>query len=545
MTTSPGSIDQPLRQAPWLRVGVCLLVALTVAIVFRDGTRDMVATWGEAEYSHGWLIPFISLYLLSIRLGALESARVSESWWGVLLLFAGLMGYVFGELSALFVLVQYSLVLTLWGVALTAVGGRGVRIIWPALVFLLFMVPLPRFIQWNLTNELQLLSSQFGGQILRLMGIPVYLEGNVIDLGNYKLQVVEACAGLRYLFPLMCFGLLSAVLFKGRVWQKVVLFVSSAPIALLMNSVRIAVTGVLVNRFGTEAAEGFLHYFEGWVIFSACLLLMFLEMHLLARASGKPLSEVFDVDLPGVADVDAVRNWRPAGRPLLAAVALLMVFSGVSLVLKDRQENLPAHPALSTFPLVIGEWRGKESSLGSQELEVLQLTDYVMASYDKPGVQSPVELYVAYYESQRKGASVHSPKACLPGGGWKIDQSSEYVIPGLAPDGSGVPVNRTLISMGEQRLLVYYWFMQRGRNLTNEYLVKWYIFWDSITMRRTDGALVRLLTPLAEDEEPEAGDRRLTGFLKDAEPRLYYHIPQADAVPSGEPPAGPLLSGRP
>ena len=107
--------------------------------------------------------------------------------------------------------------------------------IWSALVFLLFMVPLPRFIQFNLSNELQLISSQLGAGIVRLFGIPVSLEGNVIDLGSYKLQVVEACSGLRYLFPLMSFGLLCAVLFKAPVWQRALVFLSSLPITIVMN----------------------------------------------------------------------------------------------------------------------------------------------------------------------------------------------------------------------------------------------------------------------------------------------------------------------
>ncbi len=173
-----------------------------------------------------------------------------------------------------------------------------------------------------------------------------------------------------------------------------------------------------------------------------------------------------------------------------------------------------------------------------EQLEELKLTDYIIASYSRPGVSVPVELYVAYYDSQRKGASIHSPKACLPGGGWAIDEFSQITVPGAAADDAAAPltVNRSLISLGSQRMLVYYWFEQRGRHITNEYLAKWFIFWDSLTMNRTDGALVRVITVVPDATQVDAGDQRLQEFIRIAAPRLGYYIPGAGApvgAPSG------------
>ncbi len=118
----------------------------------------------------------------------------------------------------------------------------------------------------------------------RLLGISVYLEGNVIDLGSYKLEVAEACSGLRYLFPLMSVGAIMAYLINGKAWARVVVFASTIPIAILMNSFRIGVIGVLVDRYGTEQATGILHFFEGWVVFMICLALLTLEAWTLAAA---------------------------------------------------------------------------------------------------------------------------------------------------------------------------------------------------------------------------------------------------------------------
>ena len=135
--------------------------------------------------------------------------------------------------------------------------------------------------------------------VIRAAGLSVFLEGNVIDLGSYQLQVAEACSGMRYLFPLMSFGFLCAVLMRGRWWQQAILFVSTVPITILMNSLRIGIIGILVNYYGIEQAEGFLHDFEGWVIFMSCVVILFAEIWIFARMEKQKFLEIFGLDTPG------------------------------------------------------------------------------------------------------------------------------------------------------------------------------------------------------------------------------------------------------
>jgi exosortase D (VPLPA-CTERM-specific) len=514
----------------WAVPAMLLVGLLLIAFIYREGLAEMARDWEEPEYSYAYLIPFLSLYVLLGRLGDLRGIQLQESLLGVAVLAAGLLAFAVGDLSALYVIVQYGFLLAVWGLVLVAIGPAGIRRIWPALLFLVFLVPLPKFLQFGLSERLQLVSSELGTLMLRLMGVPVFLEGNVIDLGIYKLQVVEACSGLRYLFPLMSFGFLCAVMFRAAAWQRWLIFLSSLPITVVMNSFRIAVTGVLVNRFGTEAAEGFLHYFEGWVIFTACLALMFLEMAVLAKFAGRKLDDVLDLYVPSLQALQGRwLDWSPS-MPLRAAMAMLVAGAALSVFLAGRQELIPSHVPLNTFPLVVGDWRGAEGELSEQELAQLRLTDYAVIKYGSPSEPAPVELYVAYYESQRKGTSAHSPRSCLPGSGWRFESFGQTQLADVQPSGAAIPVNRAVISMGETRLVVYYWFMQRGRLVTNEYLVKWYIFWDSLTQRRTDGALVRVITPVSDAGSIDAADARLTAFVRKFYPSLYYHVPQADAV---------------
>jgi EpsI family protein len=158
-------------------------------------------------------------------------------------------------------------------------------------------------------------------------------------------------------------------------------------------------------------------------------------------------------------------------------------------------------------------------------LQTLMLSDYLMANYHGPAPRS-IALYVAWYDSQRAGRSVHSPRSCLPGGGWQIAELEQVEVPGVQASGRPLRVNRAIVALGDQRQLVYYWFQQRGRVITSEYLAKWYLFWDSLVRSRSDGALVRLIVPVAEGEQSTNADRDLQRFAVELAPVLDRYVPR-------------------
>jgi len=524
----PGALDRP-----GFRAGLFLLVVFLVGALFWDAFIEMERLWQVPEYSHGYLIPFLALYLFLARAERLVEARPEPAWIGVAALVGAMAVLVIGELSALFIIQQYAFLMTVWALALALLGFRGVRAIWASLAMLVFLVPLPVLLQYKLSSGLQFISTDISAFVLRTVGVPVFVDGNVIDMGVSKLQVVEACSGLRYLFPLMTFGFLCGYIYRGPNWHRALIFLAAVPVTIVMNSIRIAVTGVLYNTYGIGAGDSFLHYFEGWVIFVGCLLILFALMVVLARLQRRALDDVFDPQLPTLATLRSLPGVLRVQGPVLAVIPVLALALLASLGLAGREEITPERQSLVSFPLKLGDWRGVESEISREELDVLQLTDYIAANYSNPA-GNWASLYVAYYASQRKGASVHSPRACLPGGGWQILSSRVVGIPGILPDGRELPVNQLVIGSGESRQLVNYWFMQRGRNLTNEYAVKWFIFWDSLTRQRTDGALVRLVTPLPAEGGEEEAAGRLAELIRLAAPRLYYHIPQESLVTTTE-----------
>jgi len=215
---------------------------------------------------------------------------------------------------------------------------------------------------------------------------------------------------------------------------------------------------------------------------------------------------------------------------MVTMVVVVMLGIVVSFGVGRPQELIPDRAPFSTFPLVMGDWHGRVESVEQIYLDALKTDDELMAIYQQQGAEDAVGLWIAYYASQRTGASAHSPRACLPGGGWKIEAFDQYAIPDVQADGSPLLVNRSVISMGEARQLVYYWFEERGRKQTNEYLVKWFIFWDSLTRHRTDGALVRVTTFVPDAALLPEAAARLEEFIRTINPQLTYFLPQESAV---------------
>jgi exosortase D (VPLPA-CTERM-specific) len=512
---------QPLESAKTtaIRVWVLGFVAALVAIVaFRGPLFELVRRWTtQEEYSHGFLIPLVTAWLLWTRRDALRASIGRPAWSGAVLILLATVVHIIGALSAIFVLSQLAFIVALMGVTLAVGGVSLLRAAFAPIIFLIFAIPLPYFVDANLSLQLQLISSQLGVFFIRLFDIPVYLDGNIIDLGTYKLQVVDACSGLRYLFPLLSLSFLAAYLFHAPIWQRALVLLSSIPITIVMNGFRIGMVGVTVDRWGPRMAEGVLHFFEGWIVFMASALILTVEVYLLARLSGRRFFEAFSVSTGSVRLPEA--RPEPASRmPLYACLLLICVTILTSSMISNRSEIIPERSRFVTFPAAIGEWQGHASLLDQQVEQGLALEDYILSDYSKPDGKV-VNLYVAYYASQRTGESPHSPLVCLPGGGWSIIKFERTSY------GAEQSLNRAIIERNGTKQLVYYWYEERGRRIANEYWSKWYLLSDAITENRSDGALIRLITTVLPGELERDADNRLQSFLNNLLPSLDGYLP--------------------
>ncbi|MCD6274136.1 MAG: VPLPA-CTERM-specific exosortase XrtD [Deltaproteobacteria bacterium] len=509
--------------------GTGFYVLLAAGIFFNTFTY-LVPQWQRDDFTYCYLVPFIVIYLIWEKKDQFFAVASRASWKGMPVLCLGIIFFWIGELGGEYFTLYLSFWLVVVGLCWLHLGWRKLKIISFPLVLILTIFPPPNFIYQKISVTLKLISSQLGVAVMQLFGMSAYREGNVIDLGFTQLQVVDACSGLRYLFPLMVLGILLVYFYKEAFWKKVLVVISTVPISILVNGLRIASVGMLYPVFGPKVASGFFHDFSGWFIFMVSLGILLFEMWVLKKIYPQMSAGHKEQGAGAEAGAGITQNPKPKTRNLLfqpqfvAAVILLGATWGLSQGIEFR-EKVPIAKSFDQFPVKIGEWNGTRGIMEQKFIDALDLSDYVLVDYLNQKGRS-VNFYVAYYESQRKGESIHSPATCMPGGGWIFKQDGAVKLPFKLKDKGLMPVNRALMEKSGTRQLTYYWFPQRGRILTNAYQLKIYAFWDALTRQRTDGALVRVMTPVYEFEELENAEKRLQGFVKEIVPALEEYLPQ-------------------
>lgn len=210
-------------------------------------------------------------------------------------------------------------------------------------------------------------------------------------------------------------------------------------------------------------------------------------------------------------------------RFLIATV--LLASAAVFLQAHSRSEIVPARMTLNLLPSQLGPWSGTDLSIDSETLQVLGPGDFLLREYrDDDSPRSVADLFIAYFPSQRVGDTIHSPKNCLPGSGWTPIQNRKITLslPGHTP----FPANRYVIVKGDARSIVLYWYWAHDRGLASEYVSKYYQIADSVRMHRSDGALVRISSPMNSSESPEEAEHRLLPFAGQLLPLLGQYIPR-------------------
>ena len=275
-TRAPESVAS--RQLTVGLVAIAIAVAVYAPVLYYMGLH-----WYQVEdYSHGFLIAPLALYFGWERLPQLKRVRIEPSWWGILPLGLGSVTLAIGRLGVELMNMRVSFVLTLMGLVLLLFGRRIFRILLFPLGFLFLMVPLPQSLVNVVAFPLQLVAADWAVDLLYRLHIPALRDGNIIHLPNTTLFVAEACSGLRSLMALLTLGVVFAYFFRKSWGERVIIVLSAIPIAILVNALRVALTGILTYRFGEKAAEGLVHEFQGLTTFGAAFLLLLAEARLLA-----------------------------------------------------------------------------------------------------------------------------------------------------------------------------------------------------------------------------------------------------------------------
>ena len=262
------------------------LLLAGLALVYWRVMQKLVYDWANDDnYSHGFLIIPMAVYLAWERRERLQSLALQPSGFGLVVFGGSILVLLAGLLGSELFLSRISMVGALTGIVLFLFGWAHLRVLAFPLAFLLLMIPLPAIIFNQITFPLQLVASRAGEAAIAAAGIPVLREGNVIVLAHTTLEVAEACSGIRSLITLITLGLVYGYFADARLWVRSALVLSAIPIAILANAARVAGTGMAAQWFGTAAAEGFFHEFSGWIVFVVAFAMMIVVQTLIARVA--------------------------------------------------------------------------------------------------------------------------------------------------------------------------------------------------------------------------------------------------------------------
>ena len=247
--------------------------------LYRNVIAKLVNDWSiDDNYSHGFLVLPIALYFVWERRAKLYAAALQPRLFGFFVALGSMALLLAGVLGAEVFTTEVSLLGVIAGSVLFLLGWSHLRVLLFPIAFLMLMIPLPAIIFNQITFPLQLLASRFGEGALMLAQIPVLREGNVIRLANTSLEVAEACSGIRSLVSLLTLGIVYGYFTDSRTWIRSALGFATVPVAIVANGLRVAGTGVAAHFFGSEASEGFLHTFSGWLVFVAAFVIL-LSLH--------------------------------------------------------------------------------------------------------------------------------------------------------------------------------------------------------------------------------------------------------------------------
>lgn len=533
-----------------------LALALTVALLFAHPFGEMWLRWfpawpdagrslydrivgGESYYTHGPLVPFVSLLMIVmlLRHTSVPLGRSGLLGWAVLalsllLVLGACLARVNFALAAAFICVLAALVLLLW-------GKTALRRLWFPLAFLLFMVPLPEVTLADLNFRLKILSAESGVQIASLLGVAVERNGPCVVLpGGKTLVIANVCNGLRTLISLLAFGSLYAYFCRLRGPWRLLLFAATIPVAVASNALRIVSLIVVADLWSEQAATGWWHDFSGMLIFVLAFLLMFaLERAILAlrAALGRPakIQPLFAHQLRSIRDAHQLRilfQQGAAPRALAAAMLLLATALGARFLSQPVRATPDDRALQRIIPQIFTidgvAWVGDGRSLSQRELTILEWPSYLYRRYHN-SANDYTDFIFLFSLDNRKG--IHPPDLCVEGFGQGITFKNRLDVRGI-PGQLSVPCKELIVQAGATRLYMLYTYKCGSAYTDSFWRQQAAILLNGLFNRDAAGGLIRITMPLADDIEPAR--RRAREFLRQTIPRLDAGLSAAQSQSS-------------
>jgi exosortase len=264
---------EPVSLPLWRRT---LLAVLLLWLYLPTLTHLVAQWWHDPNFSHGFFVPFFAAFVVWQERPKLAAIKRCPSWSGLFVLIFGLFVLVIGQMGAELFLSRASLLIVLAGLIVLFLGWNFFRAVLFPWAFLVLMIPIPAIVFNQITFPLQLFASKVASTVLPWLGVPVLREGNVIVLPAMALEVADACSGIRSLMSLATLAVIYGYLMESRIRFRILLALAAIPIAVAANSLRVVGTGLLVQYWDPDRAQGFFHEFQGWLMFVASLGMLYL-----------------------------------------------------------------------------------------------------------------------------------------------------------------------------------------------------------------------------------------------------------------------------
>ncbi len=280
------------RKIQWL-----ILLAL-LATLYRDVLLNWgIDLWNDDNYSHGMLIPFISLYFIRSRLDELKQALSRPNFLGLVVVLSGLALFILGNIGGEIFSKRISLILVIYGLILFLEGKEVAAILRFPVGILFFAVPLPYILYNAIAFPLKLIATRFAVLLLNIYGMPVFHEGNIIHLPHSTLEVVDACSGIRSLMTLITLAFFLACMMHKNFFRRLLVVLLAIPVAVLVNAFRVALNGVM-TKYYPDFINGFWHEFSGWLLFITSFILLWLLSYLLKERKKDNCGKGYPLDSP-------------------------------------------------------------------------------------------------------------------------------------------------------------------------------------------------------------------------------------------------------
>ncbi len=526
MNQTTNQLNQPINSSTsasishstiFWKIGI---LAAVFAFVYFYTIVSFIKTWsGRDDYSHGFLIPFISLYFVWHKRNKLRDIPVEPNLIGGLILISigGLM-LLTGYIGSVVMVQQISVLIVIPGIVLTLLGVNYLKALILPLAYLVFMIPsiLDLFIG-NVHWPFQLFGATVAEKILNIFKIPVFRQANFLELPNITLEVANACSGVRYLISIIALAIPMAYLTLKNQWKKVLLVIMAAIIGILVNPIRVALIGIW-SYSGGGTVHGPYHIFQGFFVSVIGFISLFFLAWIL---SGIPSFRVCQTSQNIIAGNNTPHlsfglNIKQINHAWLITIVMLLVLGSFLYLYKPLP--IPLKSPLNNFPLIIVDWKSKYLQIKSFPVQV-QGADSELNRIYRNSSGREIKLYAGYFESQSQDKElIH----------YKLDklyeQAEEIEIPLTSLD--NVRVNKAVIKEGFQNSLILYWYNLNGQIITNNYKAKYITALNGLIHRRTNGAIVIVSSNLNHSEEFQKVFDDEVEFVQIIMPVLKSYFPE-------------------